>query len=157
MTWDGRILKIVNVGRTCISFLDDANQLTDLPVEHFETQLRTGRITPLQMAKTTELASMRSEAAKLIAAAGQAELETANRRYHAIESYLHGNVPIEEPLPTGLPARSKSTALACPIHSSSSCLWLWFCRVAARPQEPREPQITAWLLITAWQLISVRG
>jgi putative transposase len=122
VTWDGRILKIVNVGRTCISFLDDANQLTDLPVEHFETQLRTGRITALQMAKTTELASMRSEAAKLIAAAGQAELETANRRYHAIESYLHGNVPIEEPLPTGLPpARSLRRWRAQYIAAQAAC------------------------------------
>ena len=105
--WDGRILKIVNVGRTCISFLDETNQLMELSQEHFETQLRTGRITALQQAKTTELASMRAQAAKLIAAAGQAELETANYRYHAIESYLRGNVPIDVPLPPGLPpARS---------------------------------------------------
>jgi putative transposase len=46
---------------------------------------------------------VRADAAKLIAAAGQAELETANYRYHAIEAYLHGNVPIEDPSPTGLP------------------------------------------------------
>ena len=101
--WDGRILKIVNAGRTCISFVDETNQLIELSLEHFETQLRTGRITALQLAKTTELASVRADAAKLIAAAGQAELETANYRYHAIEAYLHSNVPIEDPSPTGLP------------------------------------------------------
>lgn len=105
--WDGRILKIVNVGRTCITFLDESNQLTELSQEHFEARLRTGKITALQPAKTTKLASVRAEAAKLIAAAGRAELQTANNRYQAIESYLHDNVLIEEPLRTGLPpARS---------------------------------------------------
>ena len=65
---------------------------------------------------------MRSEAAKLIAAAGQAELETANRRYHAIESYLHGNVPIEEPLPMGLPpARSLRRWRAQYIAAQAAC------------------------------------
>jgi hypothetical protein len=78
--WDGRILKILNVGRTCISFLDETNQLMELSQEHFETQLRTGRIIALQPAKTKELAIVGAEAAELIAAAGQAELETANDR-----------------------------------------------------------------------------
>jgi putative transposase len=105
--WDGRILKIVNVGRTCISFLDETNQLMELSQEHFETQLRAGRITALQLAKATEPASVPVKAAKLIAAAGQVDLETANYRYHAIEAYLHYNEPIEDSLPSGSPpARS---------------------------------------------------
>jgi putative transposase len=105
--WNGRILKIVNVGRTRISFLDEGNELIELPQEHFEAQLRTGRMTALQPVPATQRASGRADVAKFIAAAGEAELETANYRYHAIEPYLCGKVPLEEPLPAGLPpARS---------------------------------------------------
>ena len=101
--WDGRAVKILNIGQKRLSLLAEDEQIVEVKQTHWEELLRSGKITAVQPLEDTVLAEARNKAAKLIAAAAPDELATANFRYSVLAPYLQENTPISEPVPMGLP------------------------------------------------------
>ena len=101
--WDGRAVKILNVGQNRLSLLAENEKIVEVRQAHWEELLRSGKVTAVQPLEDTALAEARDKAAKLIAAASPDELVAANFRYSVLEPYLQTGSPIVEPLPPRCP------------------------------------------------------
>jgi len=97
LSWDGRCWRIINLGQSKVSLLDDQEGCRELPRSVFDELVKRGSlrvITPAPQPPGQEKAS------ELISQAGPAALREATRRYRMIEPYLNGSRQADQTLPT---------------------------------------------------------
>jgi hypothetical protein len=83
VSWDGRTLKIVNIGDKTVSFVGQDRSL----VEGFEALVKEGRITPSGGDRH------KSEVRCVLREASGDNLEAANERVALVRRRLAGNLP----------------------------------------------------------------
>jgi putative transposase len=96
LSWDGRCWRIINLGQSKVSLLDDQEGCRELPRSVFDELVKRGSlqvITPVAHPPGQEKAS------EIISQAGPAALREATRRYRMIEPYLNGSRRADQTLP----------------------------------------------------------
>ncbi|MCZ2077050.1 MAG: heteromeric transposase endonuclease subunit TnsA [Bryobacterales bacterium] len=96
VAWDGRSWSIVNLGATETTLLAADGTLIDLPQTVFENLIKSGR---LSNPDVTRLAGTQPDVRELLAKAGPADFEEANRRYALIASRLMGHSATDKNIP----------------------------------------------------------
>jgi putative transposase len=87
LQWDGRIWKIVNVGKEAVSLLGSDQVLTELPLRAIETLAREGRITEVKADPDSELHASISDR---LSKASEADLLEGNKRFASVSRFLRG-------------------------------------------------------------------
>jgi putative transposase len=91
LTWDGRILTLVNVGTTQISLMSEQQELIELPIHLFETLVHENRIAFAVHKQEESVSALIQER---ISQASESALHTATLRTAHIREYLEaGTLP----------------------------------------------------------------
>ena len=93
LSWDGRRWRVINLGQSKVSLLDDQDSCRELPLSVFDELVKRGS---LRIVTPAPALSGREKASEIISQAGPVALREATRRYRMIEPYLNGsNAPIK--------------------------------------------------------------
>lgn len=87
LSWDGKHWRIINLGESKVSLLDDQEDCRELPHAAVDELIRRGS---LRVITSTPQRSDREKASEVISQAGPDALREATRRYRMIEPYLNG-------------------------------------------------------------------
>jgi putative transposase len=90
VSWDGRTLKIVNIGDKTVSLVGQDRSLVEVPIDGFEALVREGRITSSGGDRP------KSEVRYLLREASEDTLKAANERVALVRRRLAGNLPPNE-------------------------------------------------------------
>jgi putative transposase len=96
LSWDGRRWRIINIGQSRISLLDDQDHCRELPQSVFDELVKSNS---LQFVSSTPQLSSLERTSEIARQAGPKAMREALRRYRMIEPYLNGSPPSERTLP----------------------------------------------------------
>jgi transposase InsO family protein len=96
LCWDGKRWRIINLGQSKISLLDDQGGYGELPQSVFADLIKRGS---LQISISPPPRANHEKASELISRASPDSLREATRRYRLIEPSLNGFPPAEPTLP----------------------------------------------------------
>ena len=96
LSWDGRCWRVINLGQSKVSLLDDQDSCRELPLSVFDELVKRGS---LRIVTPATRLSGREKASEIISQAGPEALREATRRYRMIEPYLNGSRRSDQTLP----------------------------------------------------------
>lgn len=96
LSWDGRPWRVINLGQSKVSLLDDQDGCRELPLSVFDELVKRGSLRILTPAPAL---SGREKASEIIRQAGPEALREAARRYQMIEPYLNGSQRSDQTIP----------------------------------------------------------
>jgi len=96
LSWDGRQWRVINLGQSKVSLLDDQDGCRELPLSIFDELVKRGS---LRIITPAPQLSGREKASEIIRQAGPEALREATRRYQMIEPYLNGSQRPDQTLP----------------------------------------------------------
>ncbi len=96
LSWDGRQWRVINLGQSKVSLLDDQDGCRELPLSVFDELVKRGS---LRILTPVPSLSGREKASEIIGQAGPEALREATRRYRLIEPFLNGSRGPDQPLP----------------------------------------------------------
>ena len=96
LSWDGKRWRIINLGQSKVSLLDDQDCCRELPQSAFDELIKRGS---LQIIAPTSPQFSWEKASKFISQASPGALREATRRYRMIEPYLHGLESADQTIP----------------------------------------------------------
>jgi putative transposase len=96
LSWDGKPWRIVNLGQSRVSLLDDRDSCRELPYSALDELIRQGSI---RVSASAPQQYDREKVAEVISRAGPDALQEATRRYRMIEPYLNGFAAPDQSLP----------------------------------------------------------
>jgi putative transposase len=88
LSWDGRRWRVINLGQSKVSLLDDQDGCRELPLSVFDELVKRGSMRIITPAPQL---SEREKASEIIRQASPEALREATRRYQMIEPYLNGS------------------------------------------------------------------
>ncbi|MCI0392572.1 MAG: Mu transposase C-terminal domain-containing protein, partial [Acidobacteria bacterium] len=88
LSWDGRRWRVINLGQSKVSLLDDQENCRELPQNVFDELVKRGS---LRIITPAPRPSGHEKASEIINQAGPEALREATRRYRLIEPYLNGS------------------------------------------------------------------
>ena len=97
LAWDGKVWKVANAGDTRISLIGEEHSLSEIEIGIFESLVKQGRITG------SGTSSSKSEITRLLAAASEQDLKTANDRFDLVRRHLNDKLSAHA---LGLPERT---------------------------------------------------
>jgi hypothetical protein len=96
LSWDGRQWRVINLGQSKVSLLDDQDGCRELPLSVFDELVKRGSMRILAPAPGL---SGGEKASEIISQAGPEALREATRRYQMIEPYLNGSRSPDQTIP----------------------------------------------------------
>jgi putative transposase len=93
---DGKRWRVINLGQSKVSLLDDQDGCRELPLSVFDELVKRGS---LRILNPTPQLSGREKASEIISRAGPEALREATRRYQMIEPYLNGSRRSDQTIP----------------------------------------------------------
>jgi putative transposase len=87
VSWDGRTLKIVNIGDAAVGLVGQDRSLVEVPIDGFEALIKEGRVTPKGGPEPA------SAVLRLLREASEDTLKAANERVALVRRRLAGNLP----------------------------------------------------------------
>jgi putative transposase len=96
LSWDGKRWRIINIGHSRISLLDDQDHCRELPQSVFDELVKSNS---LQFVSLTPRSSGPERTSEIVRQAGPKAMREAVRRYRMIEPYLNGSSPPDRMLP----------------------------------------------------------
>jgi putative transposase len=96
LSWDGRRWRVINLGQSKVSLLDDQDSCRELPQSVFDELVKRGSLRILTPAPRP---SGHEKASEIISQAGPKALREAARRYRLIEPYLNDSRHFDQTLP----------------------------------------------------------
>jgi len=96
LSWDGKRWRVINLGQSKVSLLDDQDGCRELPLSVFDELVKRGS---LRILNPTPQLSGREKASEIISRAGPEALREATRRYQMIEPYLNGSRRSDQTIP----------------------------------------------------------